>query len=610
MVSLTIAERFAARLRSSVRRRLRFAPSPTVIGWTSLCLLSVFPAARTSAQDINVQIPTLAAGSQLVFYTLGPPDLSYDDAIQIARKSELSLAPDQSADEKTMPPGSGQHVARFVDSANRLRMVYLQTAGRLEQLPDLAAPTQDAPSPAAGTALARDWINSSGILKQSADWIAGNATTLSRQTGYRDGRRLPVLQILRTVYFHREIAGLPVQGPDSIMMVSVASPGVVGFSRIVRPIAPSSIVVQLKSSQEVADELAKILSGVKSQRSTVSVNSVKLIYYEQGQTYVQPAYEFLVTVTTGDKTIPVMLRIRIAAGKNSPEPIESLARAKVSTSQAAAPVVRPPTPVERHTRPNDFEIGIGLYFDRLDYTDWYQDAVEFWQSLPPFYSTFGISNPNDWVNLTQFKANFPWMWYRAPNAAIDQSSAFVGSVHLAIVEGHGLPLAITTFENSGDPNDLIDLTTTAGFGGLNPYGGATAYIVWRGCCVVTSPDPADTQLPCQSQFTDAFAPWFNVFKGLRGAYGFHSEMTIQDHEGGFFGNYIAEGQPMLSSWFAAVADAAPDACTAEFDCASAVIVGGGENDTIVDLQPINSQSLEIFWMTPAGENSSGQTQTP
>ncbi len=182
-------------------------PCLAVVLWTASCVLNFLPATPVNAQDVVVHIPSPPKSSPLIFYTLGPPDLSFADALQIARRSTLSLSPVQHVDGETNEPGTGRHSVRFLDSSNRVRMAYLRDRGRLEWLPDLGPLKRDAPSVSASINLAHDWIRSTGIFKQPMDWTVGGTTTLSRQIYYRDGTRLPAVQALRTVHFHREIDG-------------------------------------------------------------------------------------------------------------------------------------------------------------------------------------------------------------------------------------------------------------------------------------------------------------------------------------------------------------------------------------------------------------------
>ncbi len=311
------------------------------------------------------------------------------------------------------------------------------------------------------------------------------------------------------------------------MAVYVGSTGVVGFSHFVRPMAASR-GVQLKSSQEVLRRRIREDSLAPEIASHDGPSGLCKAHLLRARANLCPARirvspHSLNGYKSERRHQDSDSRRKELAGAN-PAFSKHGDRAEPSISGSRE------TP---HRRRNPL-IEVGMYFDRLDYPDWRDDAATFWGSFyyefPYIFGDLGYS-----TNLRQFKANFPWMWEHQANAGYsqeyDQSNAFAGSVHLAIVEGHGSPLSILTFQDNADP---INLQATVGFGGFNAYGGSTSYLVWRGCCVVSSPDPADAAGGCNSPFTsNPTGPWFNLFKGLRGTYGFHSQMTIQDHEGPF-----------------------------------------------------------------------------
>jgi hypothetical protein len=372
----------------------------------------------------------------------------------------------------------------------------------------------------------------------------------------------------------------------------IASGGVVGFAYAVRPIQPTAAAVTFKSADEVTRELNSAISSVVPSSYKTQVLTSRLIYYEQGQRFVQPAYEFHVRSTNSKGSI-IGHRVVIAAAQEPPEPIDPLPSPPSAISLDSLGKV-PQTPSPATGKP-DPTIQLGFYFDRLDYNGWATDPWQFWEYLQPAYSlgAAGGSAPGGYsFNLTHFQFNFPWMWQT------NLSSSFIDESNFAMISGHGNHFLMASFQDWGD---LIYVTQTAGYGAFNPNKGLTDYIVWRGCLVIPTPDPADGL----GAAADAVTPWFNVFKGLRGTYGFHSEMGIEELEGANFGTDVGLGFPVLSEWFGAVT-AADSSCaatatptTSEWMCPSAVIVTGHENDTIFDLDPVQSpESLTVWWESP------------
>jgi len=568
-------------------------------------------------ENLEVQIPLPPSGQKYLIYELGKPDLTASDAARIARGAGFTQVKPQTGNKTK---GEAEGVVLFVDRSHVTRMIFVPATGGLEWLPNLATQNQQAPSVADSTARAQAWITASGLLgKNEPGWQAQGVTTLSRQAFHRGGGHLAAIRAIQTVSFSREIGGLPVEGPNSVMAVNVGSRGVVGVSRILLPIQRTAIPVEFKSAEEVRQEFHQALSQVVSPQSRAEVNSVKLVYYEQGGQYVQPAYRFLVTVVS-PKGAAVGHRILIAAAKNSPEailPLASIATSILPASHGGARL--------RHTGGSgtpDPTIQFGFYFDRLDWNEWASDPWRFWENFASTLTAMQIFDigwppqpPRGFsANLKQFQFDFPWMWQRGSNYN-DFSSQFIDLVHFAMVTGHGSPFSMVTLQDYADP---ILVQQSKGFGAFNGNKNAlTDYIVWRGCCVVTSPDPADADPSvCNSSFTsDPVGPWFNLFEGLRGTYGYHTQMAIQAEEGPLFGQLLPfgfGGSPILSTWMTSVANATNGTCaTQEFDCASAVIVTGHENDTVFDLGPVQSpQNLTIWWQSPGSPNNSSSVAHP
>jgi len=588
------------------------SPWPNVRGFGGklrwLIGLVLLLAGTGLGEDLDVQIPSPPPGRKYLIYELDKPDLTGSDAARIARGAGL-MPVKSSAETQTKEGAEG--LLFFVDRSHVTRLIFVAATGGLVWLSDLASLSQRAPSAAQSTSRAQAWVKESGLTgKNQPGWEPQGVTTLSKQIYRRGGGSLPAIPAMQSVNFSREIGGLPVEGPDSVMNVNVGAGGVVGVSRIVRPIQPTSTAVEFKSPEDVKREFRQALSQVGSAKTTAKVNSVKLVYYEQGKRYVQPAYRFLVTITA-PKGVAIGHRILIAAAKNPPEAILPFANAAVSLLPASNESSSPPRPPVAG-KP-DPTIEFGFYFDRLDYNQWASDPWQFWGNFTSalalaqvFNFTWPAQPPQGFsANLRHFQFDFPWMWEKGPNYS-DFSAQFVDTVHFAMVTGHGLPFSMATLQEYAD---AISVQQSKGFGAFNGTNNAlTDYIVWRGCYVIPSPDPSD-------KYPNPVAPWFSLFQGLRGTYGYHTEMTIEYQEGPFLGQLLPfgfGGSPILSSWVSSVANATNSMCaTKEYNCASAVIVTGNENDTIFDLTPVHSpQSLTIWWQSPGSPSNSSSVPVP
>jgi hypothetical protein len=394
---------------------------------------------------------------------------------------------------------------------------------------------------------------------------------------------------LQTAYFSREIGGIPVEGPTSSVTVRVASSGVVGFGCNARNIQPTATAVTFRPADEISRELEKQVSSVVPPNYKTRVVSARLVYYEQGALFVQPAYEFRVEAIN-PKGFVIGHKIIIAASHETPEPIAPSTSSPSPFPQGLG-ALPPLTPAPAGQKP-DPTIQMGFFFGRLDYNGWATDPGQFWQSIPGAYAlgTWGRTVPPGYsFNMTDFQFNFPWMWQT------NLSSSFIDRAHFAIVSGHGNHFTMASFQDWGD---AINVTGTEGYGAFNANKGLTNFIVWRGCLVIPTPDPADGF----SGVGPAVGPWFSVFQGVHGVFGFHSEMAIESLEGQDFGAMVGLAVPVLTSWLTSVQDtdnSCPTSGTSEWECPSAVVVTGHENDTIFDLDPVPPpDSLTVWWVSP------------
>ena len=240
-------------------------------------------------------------------------------------------------------------------------------------------------------------------------------------------------------------------------------------------------------------------------------------------------------------------------------------------------------------------IQFGRYLLRDDDAGWLRDAQGFGANIEAT-NTFArvfLSKPFPPMNDAQFFWNYPWLWEPTGSPATDQSPSFPGSVHIALIEGHGLPWWISTEKNCCD---VIDLTQITGFGGYHTPGELTDYVIWQSCSVV--PAPGDPYGGNYASPASPFDVWFTIFQGLRGTYGYRSEMNIWNGVGMAFASDIGFGVANLTAWF--------NECNNNvfhhgngWNYGSAVLISGQEGDTLYDTCALPPPgSLTIWWQHP------------
>jgi hypothetical protein len=554
--------------------------------------------AQTSLDfQLNAKIPAVPTGTYF-FYELAKPVEETQALERFAKSANLSLA-----HHHAQSVANAQPVKVYVDHENIPRMVTVRESGSIQWFADLEAQNSEAPDAPEAQRQALAWIHASQLIPTDLSTLrAQGVTSLYRTVAHRLGAASPPVRVMQSLSYATEIGGVAVIGPSSTLTISVSAKGIVGASSSIRPVAVTGMPVQFKPAEVVRQELATAIRSLRRQNSTVAVDSARLIYYEQGARYVQPAYEFLVHISN-ENAAPETHRIVIAAAAQTPELIRS--NVVMEPWPQGTPANMVPVKAANSDEP-DPTILFGLYFNRLDYNEWALDPWWFWQNVRDGQS-IGLNLftvPSNYsMFLRQFQFNDVWMWQNGPNYE-NYSALFVDRVHFAAVNGHGNKFSIAGLQNWAD---LINLKSTRGFGAYNGNSGLTAYIEWRGCLIIPSPDPADGAPPVGPNLT----PWFDLFKGIRGTYGFHSQMTIENMEGPQFGGWIGLRVPILSAWMQAVSNASGSACgntpsgSAETDCAAAVIVTAHENDTLFDLEPIKDPpELTIYWQRPAAATTS------
>lgn len=347
------------------------------------------------------------------------------------------------------------------------------------------------------------------IAKDPTRTAIGNLISVYGATlEHRPGARAMNQLYMVYVPLRRFVGSYPVYGLGSRATVALAADGKVhAFVRRWKLAAPQGQVSNAPKPEEVQKAIMAQLSPL-ARRSEVTVNSVKLAYYDGNREYLQPVYRFTARVHALGKTeAPArtgadnFLIGYTPIGKAlEPLPVPG----KASGATPAFPKGKRPA-----GSPPAGDPTVGRYVVRNDDDDWVNDANEFMDGL----------------NSMPYFTDSQYFWAE-PFEFLSDPGDFINSVQLALVEVHGNWWGYSTIGNSGD---WVDMTTIAAPGYGNAAGGHLAYWVIHSCEVIPSPD--DTP-----NWPD---PWWNIFGGLHSVVGYRTIMWIDDDVGGPYGNSLA-----------------------------------------------------------------------
>ena len=600
-------------------------PRRAFLSWVVLLLVAV-PAGTAFADDHG------GGGDRhrkLYIYELMTPLINVSGAMTIADSfgfTPLGQGTSPTTGQASALADPGPMSMAFGDASGHMRMLFADGSVRI--FPDLTKPPNpNLPNRRQTLRMVMDFLNGPGGMQGGMrDFSVGEIVTLTEQpaqmgqtpgtTGAAIGQLLPAVQIgepmdvLRTVEFVRQLDGLDVLGPTSILSVDIGAEGVAGGAINLRGIGKHgprmSIISQGDATQQFLaqfpypvtmgdDDEGEGASGtIKSAAAATGLTgrllSTQLIYYEQGGRFIQPAYLFNVLLV-GPTGARAGLNWLIPAVQDTPEPIINQPVFDLPDPFAPGPGTPPLPPA--CVVPD--AIQFGRYLLRDDDPGWLRDAQGFGADIEAS-NTFArafLSKPFPPTNDAQFFWNYPWLWVPSGVPPTDQSPSFPGSVHIALIEGHGLPWWISTEKNCCD---VIDLTQITGFGGYHTPGELTDYVVWQSCSVV--PAPGDPYGGNYASPASPFDVWFTIFQGLRGTYGYRSEMNIWNGVGMAFASDIGFGVANLSAWFTECSNNVFHHGNG-WNYGSAVLISGQESDTLYDTCALPPPgSLTIWWQHP------------
>ena len=392
------------------------------------------------------------------------------------------------------------------------------------------------------------------------------------------GRINPTQEYLAYVRFQREVQGHPVFGPGTQAMASLAGDGALhGFSHRWRSAHPIALKLASRPRNDIAESIRAQLANA-AETATVTVDTVKLAYYDAGSRFLQPVYYFTATLASRNRDLRAADR-RVVGYVPLSEELEPL---PVIGAQNGPLPHEPQRGEDQHRQrrsatPNDPTVG--RYVVRNDAQGWVDSANGFFANLQ-LANFMGSPIPF---------ANDQYYWAE-PFEFLSDKDSFVNSVNIALNEVHGNWGLFSTRDNH---DDLVFLENVP----VGGYGAALAYWILHSCEVI----------PTATDETTSFDVWWNIFQGMHAAVGYRTEMWINDGVTSPFGLAMGLGAPVVSAWFNSIASnsnyGAGDATyldgnrniTEPMGRASAIAVCGHGDDTAADIGSLGPASCLTEW---------------
>ena len=467
-------------------------------------------------------------------------------------------------------------------------------------------------------------ISSIRPLDVASSIFAGKDLLPHDVTTYQLGREIPVLgsairkptisgaqpQVLAApttrytfVAARRFAAGYPVYGIGSHASVAITPNG--QLSGVLRRWKQASNAGSLINRNNTASVDAAIIKQLApyTKDTAITVDSIKLAYYDGNANYMQPVYRFTAVLhplqgVAADARIagfvPVgQTREAIPALRE----MSSLTKVEMPI-QSRHPALQHPailSNIRLQSGGTSSRITVGEYLNRDNTLNGMAD--QFYSGLTlhlPFFPSFGPP-----IVRTQYVGAYPWEVVGA------NAQSYLNSVNIAYTQPHGDWYVNTTYSNYADFWDVrnIGVNGNPGFGAA--AGGKLATWIIDSCEVV--PSFYDLNITTGNGY-NAFKPWFPVFQGLHNVIGFRTEMWLYDGMNTQFGFAAQLGGDINSAWFQEIAadPAYNDGYTyldphinqyVHMGRASTFIDGRDLGHSIYDVAPQSaSTTLWNFWM--------------
>ena len=387
------------------------------------------------------------------------------------------------------------------------------------------------------------------------------------------------------VRFQRRVNGVPVFGPGTKATIGVAADGsVCALILRWRKAIPSDEKMVARPREEIYKAIVEQLKQ-KAIGSDIRVDKVMICYYDGGENYLQPVYRYDATIkrhTSNQKVrraanyhvqgyVPIGTELEPIVHKQKPiQNPPMLAKSKV---EKKSPPVDDPT--------------VGRYIIQHDIDDWWKRSWDFIDGLRLAEIFFGGIQFTDsqyyWAEDYQY---------------LSDKNDFVNNVNIALSESHGNWWKICMDVNPWKCiDDIRSIGDTGGYG--SGAGGVLAYWIIHSCEVI--PTIEDTP--------NSFDHWWNVFNGLRAVVGYRTEMIIEDGVEGPFGFQIGLGAAVVPTWLNVVISSDSYQSTPMYcdgnrhicepkGLASAIVVDGHHDDTVLDIGPLDKATCLWEWRFP------------
>ncbi len=428
---------------------------------------------------------------------------------------------------------------------------------------------------------AQDFFEKQKLIQDDGSQVSPKKMVVLSKADIDQNKQIVSTDILQSVHFQRLLDNKPVMGTGSQLSVDLSENGkVVGFNRVWNLVKKSNLKSEFLSEKEVYNSIESYVGKRFSSASQVEIKNVKLVYYGNDQKYIQPAYFYTAIISTPQVEQKSYFAGVVSALKKPPETIMPLPDYSKLDKPAAlkAPAIREDALTPKAS-PNDPTVG--RYVVRDDSWDWVDDACGFKNGL-----NFGHPSGYPAITFGDYYWDYPYLWTTSENSYVDKWN-------ISLMEGHGNSWLFTTRSNCCDIVNL-NASTQPGYG--NRVGNSMRFLILKGCSIIPAP-------PDRSNWDD---PWWRIFKGLRQAVGFRTEMYIDDDISFHFAYHLAQNCRVLDSWFHAT-----NSCFSYqwerfwgswgdeiYGYGAVVMIPGHEGDGIYStgaLSPATSTGLTIWW---------------
>jgi len=427
---------------------------------------------------------------------------------------------------------------------------------------------------------AQEFVARHTLIPQDASQVTSHKMVTRSKMELSPNRQAKTTEVMQTVLFQRTLDARPMLGKGSQLSINLGHAGqVLGLNRTWNQVVKSPLAPEYNSATEVYDAIERMLKDRFQGARLVTVKKPHLVYYGDDAKYVVPAYFFTAVISTPGVAQKAFFSGVVPAVKNAPERLMP-PRPQIETPGVARELRQNARTRANFTLPPG-DPTVGRYVVREDSHDWVDDANEFKAGLI-------AGHPGSFPPITfgDYYWDQPFCWTTSANS-------FANKWNVALMEGHGNTWLFTTRQNA---YDIVNLNAGSqpGYGQLG--GSSMRFLILKGCAII--PGPPDR--------SDWDAPWWRIFKGLRQAVGFRTEMYIDDDISGQFGHWLAQNCQVIDSLFCAA-----DNCSSYqwerfwgswgdeiYGYGCAVTIPGAEHDGIYSIgaaPPATSVGLNIWW---------------